>query len=162
SGLITPSLDEMVHVAKEMKRRGLELPLLIGGATTSRQHTAIKIAPEYPSVTAHVHDASRAVGVVSSLLDPNARRDFDAKNRAEQARLRELHGKKTEQPLIPYRIALTRRAPIEFKTPDLARPEFIGRKLLEDYSLTELSQYIDWTFFFTAWELKGRFPHIFE
>src|SRR5207244_2772143 len=89
SGLITPSLDEMVHVAKEMERLGLELPLLIGGATTSREHTGVKVAPEYHATTVHVLDASRAVGVVASLLDPKQKADFDARNRAEQGRIRD-------------------------------------------------------------------------
>ena len=162
SGLITPSLDEMVNVAREMQRRGIELPLLIGGATTSRQHTAIKVAPEYHGTTVHVHDASRAVNVVSSLLDAAQRPEFDQKNRDDQQRLREIHGKKADQALVPYPTALARKPPLVFGAEELAKPEFIGRRLLEDYPISQITQFIDWTFFFHAWELKGRFPKIFE
>jgi 5-methyltetrahydrofolate--homocysteine methyltransferase len=162
SGLITPSLDEMVHVAREMERRGIELPLLIGGATTSRQHTAVKIAPEYDGPTVHVLDASRAVGVVASLLDPDKRAALDHENRAEQARLRAAHGAAKELPLVPWAEARTRRWPITWRTEDVAAPPFLGRRTLEDADLGELARYIDWTFFFTAWELKGRYPKILE
>jgi 5-methyltetrahydrofolate--homocysteine methyltransferase len=162
SGLITPSLDEMVHVAKEMERRGMELPLLIGGATTSRQHTAVKIAPAYHGVTTHVLDASRAVGVVSTLLDPAARRAFDVENRAEQQRLRDLHSKKQARPLVPFRAARSRKPPIEWRAEDVAKPDFVGRRVLTDFPLEEIAKYVDWTFLFTAWELKGKFPKILE
>ncbi len=162
SGLITPSLDEMVHVAKEMERQGINLPLLIGGATTSRQHTAVKIAPEFSGSTVHVLDASRAVGVVSSLLDPERRAAFDRENRAEQARLRELHGKKRVRPLVPYPAAQQGRLKIEWRPEDLPRPAFTGIQVLEDFPLDEIARYIDWTFFFIAWELRGKFPAILE
>jgi 5-methyltetrahydrofolate--homocysteine methyltransferase len=162
SGLITPSLDEMVYVAQEMERMGMSLPLLIGGATTSTQHTAVKVAPCYSGVTVHVHDASRAVGVVSSLLDPLARRKLDKDNRAEQERLRELHERKTAAPIIAFSEAHGRRPPIRFAPEDIATPGFVGRCVLADHSLDEIRKYIDWTFFFTAWELKGKFPHILD
>jgi 5-methyltetrahydrofolate--homocysteine methyltransferase len=162
SGLITPSLDEMVHVAKEMERLGIELPLLIGGATTSRQHTAVKIAPEYHESTVHVLDASRAVNVVSSLLDPKQKIDADLKNREDQARLRTLHASKKAKPLLPLETAYANRQKIEWKEADIAKPAFIGRRVLENYPLAEIATYIDWTFFFTAWELTGRFPQILE
>src|SRR5215472_10447089 len=126
SGLITPSLDEMVHVAKEMERRGLATPLLIGGATTSRQHTAVKIAPEYSRSTVHVLDASRAVGVVSSLLDPRKRAEFDRNNGEEQARLRGIYGLRKEHKLLSYREALANRTKIEWRAEDLPRPAFVG------------------------------------
>src|SRR5262249_60553955 len=113
SGLITPSLDEMVYVAKEMKRRQIQLPLLIGGATTSRQHTAVKIAPEYDHETVHVLDASRAVGVVSKLIDREARPAFDRQNRAEQAELRELHAKKRAKPLMAFETATAERLKLD-------------------------------------------------
>jgi 5-methyltetrahydrofolate--homocysteine methyltransferase len=162
SGLITPSLDQMVHVAREMRRRGLELPLLIGGATTSRQHTAVKIAPEYEPPTVHVNDASRAVGVVANLLDTRLRDDFVRTNAASQDRLRALHASKVEKPLLPYSVARARRLQLEFRPEEQPRPAFLGRRVLEDVSLDTLTGYIDWTFFFSAWELRGRFPKILD
>jgi 5-methyltetrahydrofolate--homocysteine methyltransferase len=162
SGLITPSLDEMVHVAREMQREGFSVPLLIGGATTSRQHTAVKIAPQYGPPTLHVLDASRAVATVSSLLSAERRADFDAANRREQQRLRELHAERRAQPLLPYSKAVEKRLRIEWREEDVSRPAFLGRRLLEDFPLGELVPYIDWTFFFHAWELRGKFPQILD
>jgi 5-methyltetrahydrofolate--homocysteine methyltransferase len=159
SGLITPSLDEMVQVAKEMERRGLELPLLIGGATTSRQHTAVRIAPAYGSETVHVIDASRVVGVVSNLLDPVRRGELDVENRAEQERLRELHAEKERRPLLPLAAARANREPLAHD--DLAEPAFTGIRAVEP-ELAQLRPYIDWQFFFHAWELKGKFPGILD
>ena len=161
SGLITPSLSEMVNVAREMERRGLQLPLLIGGATTSRQHTAVKIAPEFSQPTVHVVDASRVVGVVSDLLDPKRKETLDRDNRAEQERLRALHAERAAQPLLPYRLATENRTPIVWHPQDLPEPPFLGTRTLEP-SIGVLRGYIDWTFFFTAWELKGRYPAILE
>jgi 5-methyltetrahydrofolate--homocysteine methyltransferase len=161
SGLITPSLDEMVSVAKEMDRRGLELPLLIGGATTSRQHTAVRIAPEYVQPTVHVLDASRVVGVVGDLLDGERRARLDAENRADQDRLRALHAEKGRKPLLPLREARLRRTPIEWQADDLAPPPFVGARLVEE-DVATLRGYVDWTFFFHAWELKGRYPAILD
>jgi 5-methyltetrahydrofolate--homocysteine methyltransferase len=161
SGLITPSLDQMAHVAREMQRRGLELPLLIGGATTSRQHTAVKIAPQYRSPTLHVNDASRAVGVVASLLDPRQREGVVSKNAESQARMRSVHESKLSKPLLPYAEARARRFVPEFRAEDLPELPFLGRRTLE-IPLESLVEYIDWTFFFSAWELRGRFPKIFE
>jgi len=162
SGLITPSLDEMTSVAKEMERRGLATPLLIGGATTSRQHTAVKIAPEYRQPVIHVLDASRAVGVVAELLDPARRGALDARNREEQARLRALHADRRERPLVPLRVARERREQPSFVAAELPTPAFLGRRVVTDVALSELVPYVDWTFFFTAWELKGRYPEILE
>ncbi|HXH11282.1 MAG TPA: methionine synthase [Alphaproteobacteria bacterium] len=162
SGLITPSLDEMVFVAKEMERRGFTKPLLIGGATTSAQHTAVKIAPQYGGSTVHVLDASRAVGVVSSLLDPKQQEHFDHRNRAEQERLRAVYGQRRESPLVPYATALGHRLRIDWRQEDLPTPAFIGRRVVDDVPLAEIACYIDWTFLFVAWELKGKFPHILE
>jgi len=159
SGLITPSLDEMVQVAKEMERRGLELPLLIGGATTSRQHTAVRIAPAYGSETVHVIDASRVVGVVSNLLDPVRRGVLDVENREEQERLREMHAEKERRPLLPLAAARANREPLAYD--DLAEPAFTGTRVVEP-TLAELRELIDWQFFFHAWELKGKFPGILE
>ena len=159
SGLITPSLDEMVQVAKEMERRGLELPLLIGGATTSRQHTAVRIAPAYGRETVHVLDASRVVGVVSDLLDPVRRVALDEANRAEQERLRELHGEKERRPLLPLGAARANTQALTYD--DLPLPAFTGVRALEP-TLAELRPFVDWQFFFHAWELRGKFPAILE
>jgi 5-methyltetrahydrofolate--homocysteine methyltransferase len=161
SGLITPSLDEMVLVAKEMQRRGLNLPLLIGGATTSRQHTAVKIAPEYEAPTIHVLDASRVVGVLGDLLAPARRGQLDEENRAEQERLRQLHEERSRRPLLPYAAASANRAILEFAQDELPAPRFTGTRSVEP-TLETLREYIDWTFFFHAWELKGRYPGILE
>jgi 5-methyltetrahydrofolate--homocysteine methyltransferase len=161
SGLITPSLDEMVHVADEMERRGLVLPLLIGGATTSRQHTAVKIAPAYGQPTLHVLDASRVVGVVSDLLEPERRERLDHENRTQQERLRELHSEKERKPLLSLPRARKNRTPIEWHADDLPAPAFTGPRVVEP-SLAVLRDYVDWTFFFHAWELKGRFPKILD
>ncbi len=162
SGLITPSLDEMVHVAKEMERRGIEKPLLIGGATTSRQHTAVRIAPAFHGSTVHVQDASRAVGVVANLLDAGGRPEFDRKNRETQERLRALHADRRERPLVPIAEARARGAKLRFGPEEVARPAFWGRRAVKELPLEALRPYIDWTFFFSAWELKGRLPKIFE
>ena len=159
SGLITPSLDQMVGVAEEMQRRGLRLPLLIGGATTSRQHTAVRIAPAYDQPTVHVLDASRVVGVVSALLDPVRAAELDQANRAEQERLRAEHAAKQRRPILPLWQAQANRDKVSFD--DLAVPAFTGTRLLEP-GLEELRRLIDWQFFFLAWELKGRYPAILE
>jgi 5-methyltetrahydrofolate--homocysteine methyltransferase len=162
SGLITPSLDEMVNVAKEMTRRGIELPLLIGGATTSRQHTAVKIAPEYARTVVHVSDASRSVNTASSLIDPQRAETFDAENRTEQARLRDLHESRTKKPLVPFHDACGNRTPIDWRAEDIAQPDHIGLRVVDDAPLVDIARHIDWTFFFAAWELKGRFPRILD
>jgi len=162
SGLITPSLDEMVFVAKEMTRRGMRVPLLIGGATTSRQHTAVKIAPEYDQATVHVLDASRVVDVVSSLLSGDRRPAFERENRDLQQRLREQHGARRERPLVPYSTALANRLAIDWTRESIPAPPFVGRRLLADVPLADLVPYIDWTFFFAVWDLKGRFPAILD
>jgi 5-methyltetrahydrofolate--homocysteine methyltransferase len=160
SGLITPSLDEMVHVAKEMERRGLETPLLIGGATTSRQHTAVRIAPAFHGPTVHVQDASRAVGVAATLLDEAGRPDFDRKNRETQERLRALHQERRERPLLSVNEARTRGPQLSFGPEALAKPAFFGRREIRALPLEKLRPFIDWTFLFSAWELKGRYPKI--
>jgi len=162
SGLITPSLDEMVHVAKEMERRGMQQPLLIGGATTSRQHTAVKIAPTYAQTVVHVNDASRAVGVAAALLDAAQRAELDAKNRAAQERLRLVYASKQEKPLLALADARAKRTQVAWRKDDLAQPAFFGRRELKNVPLAEIRPYIDWTFFFSAWELSGKFPRIFE
>jgi 5-methyltetrahydrofolate--homocysteine methyltransferase len=161
SGLITPSLDEMVSVAKEMERRGILLPLLIGGATTSKQHTAVRIAPEYGQPTVHVLDASRVVGVVGDLLAADRKERLDAENRADQERLRALHAEKGRKPLLSLREARERRTPIDWHEDDLAAPPFTGTRLADE-SIATLREYVDWSFFFHAWELKGRYPAILD
>jgi 5-methyltetrahydrofolate--homocysteine methyltransferase len=161
SGLITPSLDEMVYVAKEMTRRKMAVPLLIGGATTSRQHTAVKIAPEYERETVHVLDASRAVGTVTTLMDPKKRAALDVENRAEQARLRDLHTGKRVRPVLSIAEARSRAPRVEHTPETAPKPPFLGARIVEA-DLEELTRYIDWTFFFTAWELRGRFPQILD
>ncbi|MFY1698489.1 MULTISPECIES: methionine synthase [unclassified Solwaraspora] len=158
SGLITPSLDEMVTVAGEMQRRGLKLPLLIGGATTSRQHTAVRIAPAYEGVTVHVLDASRVVGVVSDLLSADRAEQFDTDNRADQERLREQHTNR-RQPLLTLAQARANRETVSFD--DLPVPAFTGVRYVEP-TLDELRPMIDWQFLFLAWELKGKYPAILE
>ena len=157
SGLITPSLDEMVSVAKEMQRRGLKVPLLIGGATTSRQHTAVRVAPAYTGDTVHVLDASRVVGVVSGLLSPERAAELTASNRAEQQRLREQHESQQRRPLLPLERARANREPVAFG--DLPVPAFTGVRTLRP-DLARLRELIDWQFFFLAWELKGKYPAI--
>ena len=197
SGLITPSLDEMVHVAQEMEREGFSLPLLIGGATTSRAHTAVKIAQHYRASTVHVLDASRAVGVVSNLLSDELKGDFDEKTRADYARLRDEHASKSrEKKLIPLEQARANRTPIDWTTYTLPKPEFLGTRVYSTVipseveeprggmvkgatrdpstplrsarddarfiSLDDLIPYIDWSPFFHTWELRGRYPAIFD
>ena len=159
SGLITPSLDEMVFVASEMERRHFTLPLLIGGATTSPQHTAVKIAPEYAAPTVHVPDASRVVDVVASLLSTEQRPAFDANNRAAQAKLREQHAGRKDRPMLTIAQARANRLTLDYAAP--AAPSFTGIRKV-DIALAELVPFIDWQFFFAAWELKGRFPKIFD
>jgi 5-methyltetrahydrofolate--homocysteine methyltransferase len=157
SGLITPSLDEMVAVGAEMQRRGMDLPLLIGGATTSRQHTAVRIAPAYAGSTVHVLDASRVVGVVSNLLDPERAAVLDQENRAEQERLRVQHANRRAQPLLTLEAARANREEVDFS--DLPTPAFTGVREVQP-SIAGLRELIDWQFLFLAWELKGKFPAI--
>jgi 5-methyltetrahydrofolate--homocysteine methyltransferase len=161
SGLITPSLDEMVHVAREMERRGFDLPLLIGGATTSRQHTAVKIAPRYHATTLHVVDASRAAGVVSALRDPERAATLDRENREKQAHLRTIHEEKNDRLLVSFAEAVAKRTPIDWGQETPVKPSFLGARTIE-IPLDVLVSYIDWTFFFSAWELKGKFPRILD
>ncbi len=165
SGLITPSLDEMASVAKEMARRELELPLLIGGATTSRQHTAVKIAPHYDPPVVHVLDASRSVGVVSDLLSTSRRDALAATNREEQEKLRAVYEGRNEKPLLTLEEARANAPRLTFDSEgngQPAVPSFLGRRVVDDLSVADLEPYIDWTFFFSTWELKGRYPRILE
>jgi 5-methyltetrahydrofolate--homocysteine methyltransferase len=157
SGLITPSLDQMVNVATEMQRRGLKLPLLIGGATTSRQHTAVRVAPAYDGTTVHVLDASRVVGVVSDLLDSDRAQALAASNRADQERLREQHENARHRPLLT--IEQARANPDRVPFDDLPIPAFTGVRTVQP-DLATLRSMIDWQFFFLAWEIKGKYPAI--
>jgi 5-methyltetrahydrofolate--homocysteine methyltransferase len=158
SGLITPSLDEMVFVASEMERRGFTLPLLIGGATTSKQHTAVKIAPAYHNTTVHVLDASRAVDVVSTLLNPEKAPEFDRENKRKQDEIREQYATRVRRPLLSYAQARANGPTLQWN--DVPKPSFTGRRFLDDEPLAEIAKYIDWTLFFSTWELKGSFPAI--
>jgi 5-methyltetrahydrofolate--homocysteine methyltransferase len=162
SGLITPSLDEMVHVAKEMQRQGFELPLLIGGATTSAKHTAVKIAPAYQHETVHVLDASRSANVVEQLLNAKSREQFDQRNRAEQAKLVESYRERQQVNLVSYQQARAQRFATDWASVPIDEPSFLGRRVLDDYPLAELVAYIDWSPFFMAWELRGKYPKIFD
>ncbi|GII01362.1 methionine synthase [Planobispora takensis] len=159
SGLITPSLDEMTGVAAEMQRRGLKLPLLIGGATTSRQHTAVRIAPAYDGTTVHVLDASRVVGVVADLLDDERAGELAVRNRAEQERLREQHAARERSPMLSVERARANRERVSFE--ELPVPAFTGVRTVQP-DLTALREMIDWQFFFLAWELKGKYPAILD
>jgi 5-methyltetrahydrofolate--homocysteine methyltransferase len=163
SGLITPSLDEMVHVAKEMERQGFKLPLLIGGATTSRRHTAVKIAPHYSEPVVHVLDASRAVPVTTSLLSDDGKAAFVAQHRADYEALRAAHAAPRQQ-VVSLDVARARRTPIEWRAdPDaLPVPAFLGVRVLDNFPLATLREFIDWTPLFHAWGLKGVYPRILE
>jgi len=163
SGLITPSLEEMVHVGREMEREGITLPLLIGGATTSKAHTAVKIAPVYSHPVVHVLDASRAVGVAASLKNPEQRKELDARNRAEQERLRLKHREKTaERPLLGLEEARRRRPRLDWESYAPPVPAFTGPRVLDRFPLAEIVPYVDWSPFFATWELRGTYPRIFE
>ena len=161
SGLITPSLDEMVHVAREMERQSFKLPLLIGGATTSRAHTAVKIAPHYSEPVVHVLDASRAVPVTTSLLSDEGKSAFVAQHRVEYEALRKSHSA-PRLSVVSLEAARKRRTPIEWRAEDLAVPAFAGVRVLDNFPLAKLREFIDWTPFFHTWELKGSFPRILE
>ncbi|MFM7193864.1 MAG: vitamin B12 dependent-methionine synthase activation domain-containing protein, partial [Bacteroidota bacterium] len=163
SGLITPSLDEMVQVAKEMEREGMRIPLLIGGATTSKLHTAVKIDPAYSGTVVHVLDASRSVPVTSELVNPDSAPRFHAHIKAEYQVLREEHGKKQgARNLIPIGAARENKVSIDWKQSTLTNPTFTGRCLISDVKLKDLVPYIDWTPFFQTWMLAGRFPAILK
>jgi 5-methyltetrahydrofolate--homocysteine methyltransferase len=160
SGLITPSLDEMVHVAGEMDRRGLAVPLLIGGATTSKRHTAVKIAPAYRHETIHVIDASRAVPVVGGLTNPQNRKELDAKNRAEQEEMRRQYEAKTSAQLLTYEEAARKKLHVDWDESHIYVPEFTGQRALSDFPLRELVPHIDWSPFFHTWEIRGHYPDL--
>jgi 5-methyltetrahydrofolate--homocysteine methyltransferase len=161
SGLITPSLDEMVHVAREMERQQFKVPLLIGGATTSRAHTAIKIAPHYSQPVIHILDASRAVPVTTSLLSEEGKPEFVAQHQAEYEAVRKSHAT-PRQPLVAIEQARARRTPIEWRAEDIPTPEFTGIRALDNFPLATLREFIDWSPLFHAWGLKGIYPRILD
>lgn len=164
SGLITPSLDEMVSVAREMQEQGVDLPLMIGGATTSKAHTAVKIDPQYQrNQVVYVADASRAVGVVSNLLSDELRAPFIATVQEDYEKVRIRTAKrKGSRPLIPYQDAIQRRRVLDWENYEPPQPKFLGTRVFDDYPLTELVDYIDWTPFFISWDLAGKYPAILE
>jgi 5-methyltetrahydrofolate--homocysteine methyltransferase len=163
SGLITPSLDEMVHLAREMQRTGFTLPLLIGGATTSKIHTAVKIDPQYEQPVVHVLDASRAVPVVGQLLSPDTREAFREATKAEYERMREAHRNRQDtKQFIPLEQARANRFQPDWAAADIRTPKQPGIHILRDYPVSELVPYIDWTPFFSTWELKGKYPDILD
>jgi 5-methyltetrahydrofolate--homocysteine methyltransferase len=161
SGLITPSLDEMVHVAREMERQGFKLPLLIGGATTSRAHTAIKIAPHYSEPVVHIVDASRAVPVTTSLLSEEGKSGFVAQHRASYEALRKAHTA-PKQTVVSLEVARLRRTLITWRAEDIPSPSFTGVRVLDNFPLATLREFIDWSPFFHTWGLKGVYPRIFD
>jgi 5-methyltetrahydrofolate--homocysteine methyltransferase len=163
SGLITPSLDEMVHVAKEMERLGFKIPLLIGGATTSKVHTAVKIAQNYSGPVVHVNDASKSVPVASSLISNELRDAFMADVTKDYDRVREQNkNAQSQNKFIPIAEARENKFPIDWKKTEISKPAFIGNKIFENYSLSEIAEYIDWTPFFISWEMKGSYPKILK
>jgi len=162
SGLITPSLDEMVHVAKEMTREGFALPLLIGGATTSKAHTAVKIAPSYTPSVVHVLDASRAVGVMGSLMSTSQKPLFTQQIRDDYERIRQAHQDRGAKPLTPIAQARKNRFVSEWSAIDIPKPSFLGLRTIGEQPLDDLISYVDWSPFFHAWELKGRYPGILD
>ena len=163
SGLITPSLDEMVHLAKEMEREGFKIPLIIGGATTSRIHAAVKIAPQYSGPTVHVLDASRSVTVCSNLLNEKNRDSYTKEIREDYAKTRETHlQKQLEKPYTKLATAQAKKYPIDWTSYQAAQPKFLGTKVFEDFPLEDLVPYIDWTPFFHTWELRGSYPRILK
>ena len=163
SGLITPSLDEMVHVAKELERAGFKLPLLIGGATTSRVHTAVKIAPNYSQPVIHVLDASKSVPVVSNLLNNNTKDEFASKIKNEYDKIRDNHYKSLEdKTLLTYKQAVDNRLKTDWTTYRNPKPNNVGKLVYVEYPLKDIRKYINWTQFFVTWEIKGRYPQIFD
>jgi 5-methyltetrahydrofolate--homocysteine methyltransferase len=164
SGLITPSLDEMVHVAAEMERQGFELPLLIGGATTSRVHTAVRIHPNYTrGQTVYVNDASRAVGVAQALLSKTAKNDYVTDIRAEYAKIAAAHARaQADKQRLPLAAARANALKLDWSAHKPVKPSFIGTRVFENFPLEDLVPYIDWTPFFQTWELSGKFPAILE
>jgi 5-methyltetrahydrofolate--homocysteine methyltransferase len=163
SGLITPSLEEMVHVAEEMERAGHQIPILVGGATTSKAHTAVKIAPGYSGPVVHVKDASQSVGIVDKLKSPKTGEAFREELRTNQQELREKHeGARNKHQYLSLEEARKNGVSIDWKNYQPVKPSFLGEKSFNDFHLEEVARYIDWTFFFHSWELRGKYPKIFD
>ncbi len=162
SGLITPSLEEMIHVAKEMQRQGFKIPLLIGGATTSAKHTAVKIAQQYDEPVVHVIDASLSVPAVESLIDKDSKAAYVEKIRAEQEKARVAFGERQEKKLASYEEAFSHRFATDWSSVEIPVPKTLGATTLKDFSLEQLVPFIDWSPFFATWELRGKYPKIFE
>jgi 5-methyltetrahydrofolate--homocysteine methyltransferase len=163
SGLITPSLDEMVHVAKEMERQGFKIPLLIGGATTSRIHTAVKIAPNYSGAVVHVLDASRSVPVAGKLANMKSIDEFTVEIKAEYEKLRQDHAsRQKDKNYISIEKARDNKTRIDWEATNITKPAFLGNKYFHDYDLAQIATYIDWTPFFQTWQLQGKYPKIFD
>jgi len=163
SGLITPSLEEMVHVAKEMERTGLNIPLLIGGATTSEIHTAVKIAPNYNAPVIHVKDASRGVGVSAKLISETQKQLYAKEMKEKYLQIKVKHeSKKPKSTYISFQAAKENKLNIDWRPEDITKPGLLGNKYFDDYPLDEIREYIDWTFFFHAWKLNGKYPKIFK
>ena len=164
SGLITPSLEEMTYVAQEMQRddyfRAKKMPLMIGGATTSRVHTAVKIAPHYEGPVVYVPDASRAVSVASGLLSDDGAKKFIDDLNTEYDRIREQHANKKQLPIISIEEARSNKEKIDWSNEAIVKPKFIGRRVFKNYDLAEIAACIDWTPFFQTWDLAGKFPQI--
>ncbi|MGM0532337.1 MAG: vitamin B12 dependent-methionine synthase activation domain-containing protein, partial [Bacteroidota bacterium] len=164
SGLITPSLDEMVNVAAELEREGLSVPVMVGGATTSKAHTAVKIAPEYNAPVVHVKDASQSVGIVDKLISPKSREEFERQLQEEQQSQRERHlgRKKPESAYLSLEEARKNKPDIDWDSWQPVKPAFLGEKSFNNYNVEEISRYIDWTFFFYSWEIRGKYPNILD
>jgi len=163
SGLITPSLDEMTNVAAEMEKAGQNIPILVGGATTSKAHTAVKIAPQYNAPVVQVKDASLSAGIVGKLISPDKKGEFTKELKTEQESLKEKHlGRQSQNEYISLNEARNNKPEIDWKEYEPVKPMFIGEKAFNDFSLEEISKYIDWTYFFYSWELRGKYPKIFD
>jgi 5-methyltetrahydrofolate--homocysteine methyltransferase len=163
SGLITPSLEEMVYVAREMQKNGMKMPLLIGGATTSSVHTAVKIDPEYDGPVIHVKDASQSVQVMNNLMSPDAKGAYIEKVAKEYEKLRRIQASvKSKKQFMDIQSARENKPTIEFNERTLRKPKFVGEKIIKEYPLQVLADHIDWTYFFHVWDLKGKFPTIFD
>ncbi len=162
SGLITPSLEEMSGIAEEMERRGMKIPLVLGGATTSKIHTAVKIDTKYSGSTIHVKDASQSVGIIKQVLDQELGEDYREGVKAEFAKMRNKYENRNRKPLVSLEKARATKIPINWDSQDIIKPKFVGTKVFKDYPLEEIVKFFDWTFFFHAWDISGKYPAIFE
>lgn len=161
SGLITPSLDEMIHIAKEMEKKELKIPLFVGGATTSKIHTALKIAPHYSGPVVHAKDASECVKIMNQVMKPETREKCLENIRKEYRKIRENYGKNEKQ-RISYADAITNKLPFKIEKAKIVKPNLLGKKTFRNYDVSEIRKYIDWTFFFAAWDIKGKYPNVLQ